>query len=96
MQWDKAMRRDLEIHDLVTDRVETVLSVAFPTEAPKRLRGDGSLIVNGGGRLFRAPPDMSVLNAIDTAGLSRINTEHGVAPDASFLAASDNTEGGKS
>ena len=90
------MRSNLEIYDLDTDRVETVLSVAFLIEAPNWMPNDGSLIVNGDGRLYRVPLDVPALNAIDTGGLSRINNDHGVAPDASLLAVSDNTDGGES
>ena len=90
------MRSYLEIYDLGTDRVETVLSVAFLIEAPNWVPDDGSLIVNGNGRLHRVPLDMPALHAIDTGGLSRINNDHGVAPVASLLAVSDSTHGGKS
>ncbi len=42
------------------------------------------------------PLERFELNEIDTGGLSRINNDHGGAPDASLLAGSDNTEGGES
>ena len=45
------MRSNLEIYDLGTDHVETVLSVSFLIEAPNWMPDDGSLIVNGRGRL---------------------------------------------
>ena len=90
------MRSNLEIFDLGTDRVEAVLSVSFLIEAPNWMPDDGSLIVNGDGRLYRVPLDAPALNAIDTGVLSRINNDHGVAPDASLLAVSDNSDGGKS
>ena len=90
------MRSNLEIYDLGTDHVETVLSVPFLIEAPNWMPDDGSLIVNGDGRLYRVPLDVPALNAIDTGGLSRINNDHGVAPDASLFAVSDSTDGGKS
>ncbi|MDE0522696.1 MAG: hypothetical protein OXH79_12140 [Boseongicola sp.] len=90
------MRSNLEIYDLDAERAETVLSVAHPIEAPNWVPDGGSLIVNGSGRLYRVPFDAPALNAIDTGGLSRINNDHGVAPDVSRLAVSDNAEGGKS
>ncbi len=90
------MPSNLEVYDLGADCVETVMSVAILIEAPNWVPDGGSLIVNGNGRLYRVPLDTPALNAIDTGGLSWINNDHGVAPDASLLAVSDNTDGGQS
>ena len=90
------MRSHLEIYDLDAGRAETVPGVACLIEAPNWMPDDGSLIVNGDGRLHRCPLDMPGLNAIDNAGLSRIYSDHGVSPDASLLLVSDSTDGRKS
>jgi Tol biopolymer transport system component len=75
-----------------TDR--RVVHVA-PTriEAPNWLRDGRHLIVNSGGRLLRIPAAGGAPEIIDTGFATRCNNDHGVSPDGTTLAISDQTQG---
>jgi TolB protein len=68
---------------------------------------DGSLIFNGGGRIYRLPlgtlPDGKLIPAgagrpqvIDTGFATRCNNDHGLTPDNTRLIISDHSQDGKS
>ncbi len=62
-------------------------------EAPNWLRDGGSLVFNGGGRLRRIPAAGGEPQAVDTGFANRCNNDHGVSPDGTQLAISDQSQG---
>lgn len=89
------MISELCIHDLATASTTVILCHDGHIEAPN-WHPDGSLIVNGGGRLFRVPPDAPALHPIDTGLATACNNDHGPSPDGLTLALSDKIATGKS
>jgi TolB protein len=65
-------------------------------EAPNWTRDGQSLIFNSRGHLFRVPLGGGNPEQIDTGFAERCNNDHGLSPDGSLLAISDQTKGGKS
>ena len=62
-------------------------------EAPNWL-GDGkTLIFNCGGRLYRIPATGGQPEVLDTGFATRCNNDHGVSPDGTLLAISDQSQG---
>lgn len=64
-------------------------------EAPNWSR-DGLLVFNSGGRIQRIAATGGTPQTIDTGFAVRCNNDHGISPDGSTLAISDQTRGGKS
>ena len=62
-------------------------------EAPNWLRDGKTLIYNSGGRIFRIPAAGGEPEAIDTGFATRCNNDHGVSPDGTLLAISDQSQG---
>ena len=62
-------------------------------EAPNWLRDGKALIVNSGGRLLRIPVAGGKPEPIDTGFALRCNNDHGVSPDGTLLAISDQSQG---
>ncbi len=54
-------------------------------EAPNWDPAGGSLLVNGGGRLYRVPMDAPKLVLVDTGFADRCNNDHGISPDGSMI-----------
>jgi len=88
------MASSLEIYDLATGAVRVVLQVDHRIEAPNWDPSGGSLLVNGGGRLFRVPLDAPALVPVDTGFADRCNNDHGISPDAQWVALSHHRERG--
>jgi TolB protein len=66
-------------------------------EAPNWLRDGNSLLFNSGGRILRLPVAGGKPETIDTGFATRCNNDHGVSPDGTLLAISDQSQGqGKS
>jgi hypothetical protein len=62
-------------------------------EAPNWLRDGRTLIYNSGGRIYRIPAVGGQPEAIDTGFATRCNNDHGVSPDGTTLAISDQSQG---
>ena len=62
-------------------------------EAPNWLRDGQTLIYNSGGRIYRIPAAGGKPEAIDTGFATRCNNDHGVSPDGTMLAISDQSQG---
>jgi TolB protein len=62
-------------------------------EAPNWLRDGSTLIYNSGGRIYRIPASGGEPRAIDTGFATRCNNDHGVSPDGTLLAISDQSQG---
>lgn len=83
------MRSSLEIFELATGLSRIVLQTEALIEAPNWDPGGASLLVNGGGRLFRAPLDgPAELEPVETGIADACNNDHGIAPDGTRIALS--------
>jgi hypothetical protein len=75
-----------------TDRRVTHVT-ASRIEAPNWLRDGRTLIYNSGGRIYRIPVAGGTPDVIDTGFATRCNNDHGVSPDGTTLAISDQSQG---
>jgi hypothetical protein len=62
-------------------------------EAPNWLKDGKTLVYNSGGRLYRIPAAGGKPEVIDTGFATRCNNDHGVSPDGTRLAISDQSQG---
>ena len=83
----------LETQALASTDRRVVLVTPGRIEAPNWL-GDGrTLIYNSGGRIYRVPAAGGEPRPIDTGFATRCNNDHGVSPDGTLLAISDQSQG---
>jgi hypothetical protein len=75
-----------------TDR-RVVSTTPGRIEAPNWLRDGRSLLYNSGGRLYRVPVAGGTPEVLDTGFATRCNNDHGVSPDGTLLAISDQSQG---
>ena len=61
-------------------------------EAPNWTRDGGAFLFNRNGRIERLPLDSDKPVTIDTGFAARCNNDHGISPDATQLAISDNSQ----
>jgi len=61
-------------------------------EAPNWTRDGSAFLFNRDGRIERLPLDGGALATIDTGFAIRCNNDHGISPDATLLAISDNSQ----
>jgi hypothetical protein len=83
----------LEIQMIASTDRRVVHVTPVRIEAPNWLHDRVSLIYNSGGRIFRLPAAGGTPQAIDTGFASRCNNDHGVSPDGTLLAISDQSQG---
>ena len=88
------MRSSLEIWDMARGQSRVVLQSDDVIEAPNWDPSGGSLLVNGGGRLYRVPLNAPKLMLVDTGFADRCNNDHGISPDGSMIALSHHRERG--
>jgi hypothetical protein len=62
-------------------------------EAPNWLRDGRTLLYNSGGRIVRIPVAGGEPELVDTGFATRCNNDHGVSPDGTLLAISDQSQG---
>ena len=89
------MISELCIWDMATGAARVLMSHESHIEAPN-WHPDGYLIVNGDGLIYRVPLDSPRLKRIDTGFAIGCNNDHGVSPDGTLLAISDNSQTGQS
>jgi Tol biopolymer transport system component len=65
-------------------------------EAPNWTRDGQSLLFNSGGHIYRLPVKGGTPVVVDTGFANRCNNDHGLSPDGTQLAISDQSRGGKS
>ena len=65
-------------------------------EAPNWSRDGKELLFNGNGRIFRLPVTGGTPQMLDAGFATHCNNDHGLSPDGSLLAISDQTVDGKS
>ena len=85
------VRSIIEVYDVATGRVRVVLETEGRIEAPNWDPSGGSLLVNGGGRLFRVPLDKPALVPVETGFADRCNNDHGISPDGGHIVISHHT-----
>ncbi|WP_380055082.1 TolB family protein [Falsihalocynthiibacter sp. SS001] len=90
------MKSELMIHDLASGKDSLLLRLDGHIEAPNWRPDGGGLVVNGDGKLYDVPLDAPELRPIDTGFAKKLNNDHGISPDGSLLAISDQTETGES
>jgi Tol biopolymer transport system component len=86
----------LAVFSIDNGSVEAVLATDRHIEAPNWSVDGATLIVNGGGRLYRVPLSAPALQEIDTGSAVKVNNDHGISPDGRSLVISDATEMGTS
>ena len=79
------MRSWLETYDLATGKVTVVLETDQRIEAPNWDPSGASLLINGGGRLFRVPLDQPALVPVASGFADRCNNDHGISPDGNWI-----------
>ncbi len=72
-------------------RVVHVAATRF--EAPNWLKDGKSLIFNSNGRIHRIPATGGQPEVVDTGFATRCNNDHGISPDGTLLAISDQSQG---
>jgi Tol biopolymer transport system component len=65
-------------------------------EAPNWTHDGAAFIFNRGGRILRLPVSGGKPETIDTGFGTRCNNDHGISPDGTQLAISDQSQGGES
>lgn len=85
------MRSVLQIWDLARGSARVLLAHEGHIEAPNWDPSGESLLVNGGGRLFRVPLAAPALVAVDTGFAVKCNNDHGISPDGSRIVISHHT-----
>ena len=87
----------LETQDIGSTDRRVVYVTRGRIEAPNWLADGRSLIYNREGRIHRIPVEGGAPEPIDSGFAARCNNDHGISPDGSRLAISDQTKGdGKS
>lgn len=79
------MKSHLSIWDMASGTARTLLSVDHRIEAPNWDPAGDSLLVNGGGRLYRVPLANPALHPVDTGFADRCNNDHGISPDGKTI-----------
>ncbi len=87
------MRSSLEIYDIASGKVRVVLQSDAVIEAPNWDPNGESLLINGGGRLYRVPLDAPRMDLVETGAALRCNNDHGISPDGSQIVLSSHHEG---
>jgi len=94
---EPVLESTLEIVPIASGDRRVVYHTRSHIEAPNWSRDGKSLLFNSGGRLYRLPVEGGTPERIDTGFATRINNDHGLSPDGTQLALSDQSrEGGKS
>ena len=82
----------LETQTIASSDRRVTLVTASRIEAPNWLRDGQTLIYNSGGRIYRVPAAGGEPQLIDTGFATRCNNDHGVSPDGTTLAISDQSQ----
>ncbi len=89
-------RSHLMVMDLRTGEAKEVYDSPVLIEAPNWSRDGQSLIYNSLGHLYRIPATGRTPVLIDTGDRTKLNNDHGLSPDGSLIAISDQTTDGQS
>jgi TolB protein len=86
----------LEVVPIGSKDRRIIYSTSNHIEAPNWSHDGKSFIFNSRGRLYKMPVAGGQLELIDTGFATDCNNDHGLSPDGSQLAISDQSQGGKS
>ena len=82
----------LEAIAVATRRRRVIHCTRDHIEAPNWTPDGATLLFNGRGRIYRMPASGGAPDAIDTGFAARCNNDHGLSPDGTLLAVSDQSE----
>ena len=83
----------LETQSIASTDRRVVFVTTSRIEAPNWLRDGNTLIYNSGGRIYQIPASGGAPKPIDTGFATRCNNDHGISPDGTLLAISDQSQG---
>jgi Tol biopolymer transport system component len=83
----------LETQSLASTDRRVVQVAPSRIEAPNWLKDGKALLYNAGGRIYRIPVTGGDPTLIDTGFATRCNNDHGISPDGTLLAISDQSRG---
>jgi TolB protein len=86
----------LEVVPIASKDRRVIYYTSDHIEAPNWTRDGKSFIFNTHGRLYKLPVAGGQPEMIDTGFANRCNNDHGLSPDGTQLAISDQSQGGKS
>jgi TolB protein len=86
----------LETIDIASTDRRVVYVASGRFEAPNWTRDGAALVFNRNGRIERVATEGGALKIIDTGSATRCNNDHGISPDGSLLAISDQSQQGGS
>ena len=86
------MLSTLEVLDIATGERQIVFQTSRHMEAPNWSPDGKFFVLNSDGLLYRLSVDGGEPVAIDTGKLSRLNNDHGISPDGTLLAVSDQSQ----
>ena len=93
---DMAVESFLQTIDISTLERDTIYHVQDHIEAPNWSPDGETLIYNSNGLLYKISAHGGVPELIPTGFAKKVNNDHGISPDGTYLVISDNTETGKS
>lgn len=94
---EPVLESTLEIVPIASGDRRVVYHTRGHFEAPNWSRDGKYLLFNQNGRIYRLPPEGGTPTLIDTGFATHCNNDHGLSPDGTQLAISDQSrEGGKS
>ncbi len=83
------MQSFLEIYDLASGTSRTILTQDGVIEAPNWDPSGQTLLINGGGKLYRVPLDAPRLVPVPTGSAEKLNNDHGISPDGKQIVISN-------
>ncbi len=89
---EPALESTLEVLSVATGDRRVVYHARAHFEAPNWSRDGAALLFNGDGRLYRIPVEGGTPRLIDTGFATRLNNDHGLSPDGTLLAISDQSQ----
>ena len=90
---ERVLESTLETIAIASRDRSAVYTTRDHIEAPNWSRDGKTLLFNGGGLLYSLPVAGGVPQRIDTGFASRCNNDHGLSPDGSQIAISDQSQG---
>jgi Tol biopolymer transport system component len=85
---ERVLESRLEVISIDTGEREVVYKTRDHIEAPNWSRDGRTFLFNSGGRLYALPREGGQPVRIDTGSAARLNNDHGLSPDARWLAIS--------
>ena len=93
---EQMLESTLETIDIASTDRRAVYVTRDHIEAPNWSRDGAHFLFNSGGRIYRLPAGGGTPQVVETGPAVRCNNDHGLSPDGSLLAISDQSEDGSS